>query len=68
MAALYCRWLHLEQRSFKMSPQQYMDKLDGVASLVNALGQTNKVGHLPVSIQLHCMIMRNASMRNASSR
>eukprot|EP00775_Hariotina_reticulata_P001439 gene1439-1780_t len=36
-------WLHLEQRSFKMSPQQYMDKLDGVAALVNALGQTNKV-------------------------
>jgi len=33
----------LEQRSFKMSPQQYMDKLEGVAALVNALGQTDKV-------------------------
>ncbi|GIL92528.1 hypothetical protein Vretifemale_20045 [Volvox reticuliferus] len=36
-------WNHLEQRSFKLSEQQYMEKLDGVAYLVGALGQTDKV-------------------------
>ncbi|GLI69234.1 hypothetical protein VaNZ11_013809 [Volvox africanus] len=36
-------WSHLEQRSFKLTEQQYMEKLDGVAYLVGALGQTDKV-------------------------
>lgn len=36
-------WLHAEQASFKMTPQQYMEKLDSVAQLVNVLGQTDKV-------------------------
>ncbi|GIL51746.1 hypothetical protein Vafri_7671 [Volvox africanus] len=36
-------WNHLEQRSFKLTEQQYMEKLDGVAYLVGALGQTDKV-------------------------
>jgi hypothetical protein len=35
----------MEQRSFQqtMSEAQYMEKLDGVATLVNLLGQTDKV-------------------------
>ncbi|PNW85680.1 hypothetical protein CHLRE_03g197850v5 [Chlamydomonas reinhardtii] len=36
-------WTHLEQRSFKLTEAQYMEKLDGVAYLVGALGQTDKV-------------------------
>lgn len=36
-------WLHLEQQSFKMTYDQYMEKLEGVAALVNILGQTDKV-------------------------
>jgi len=36
-------WQHLEQRSFKMSEETYMEKLDSVAYLVNVLGQTTKV-------------------------
>ncbi|GFR40741.1 hypothetical protein Agub_g1351, partial [Astrephomene gubernaculifera] len=36
-------WSHLEQRSFKLTEQQYMEKLDGVAYLLGALGQTNVV-------------------------
>ncbi|KAG2498067.1 hypothetical protein HYH03_003827 [Edaphochlamys debaryana] len=36
-------WTHLEQRSFKMTEAQYMDKLDSVAFLVGALGQADKV-------------------------
>ncbi|KAF6258579.1 hypothetical protein COO60DRAFT_1518042 [Scenedesmus sp. NREL 46B-D3] len=36
-------WLHLEQRSFKMSVEQYTEKLEGVAAMVNVLGQTDKV-------------------------
>lgn len=36
-------WTHLEQRSFKLTEEQYMDKLDGVAYLIGALGQTDRV-------------------------
>uniref|UniRef100_A0A383VWH4 Uncharacterized protein n=1 Tax=Tetradesmus obliquus TaxID=3088 RepID=A0A383VWH4_TETOB len=36
-------WLHLEQQSFKMSVEQYTEKLDGIAAMVNVLGQTDKV-------------------------
>ena len=36
-------WVHQEQRSFKMTEEQYMDKLDSIAMLVNRLGQTDKV-------------------------
>jgi hypothetical protein len=36
-------WLHAEQASFKMTREQYQDKLDSVAQLVNVLGQTDKV-------------------------
>lgn len=42
--SLNIMWLHLEQASFKMTREQYMDKLDSVAALVNVLGQTDKVG------------------------
>lgn len=41
--ALNIMWLHLEQRSFQLTPEQYEEKLDGVAQLVNILGQTDKV-------------------------
>ncbi|KAF8064549.1 hypothetical protein HT031_003349 [Scenedesmus sp. PABB004] len=41
--SLNIMWLHAEQRSFKMSPSQYAEKLEGVAALCNALGQTDKV-------------------------
>lgn len=37
------RWQHLEQRSFKMTEAQYMDKVDSVAYMVNVLGQTARV-------------------------
>eukprot|EP00200_Dunaliella_tertiolecta_P002289 CAMPEP_0202352704 /NCGR_PEP_ID=MMETSP1126-20121109/8784_1 /ASSEMBLY_ACC=CAM_ASM_000457 /TAXON_ID=3047 /ORGANISM="Dunaliella tertiolecta, Strain CCMP1320" /LENGTH=312 /DNA_ID=CAMNT_0048944957 /DNA_START=140 /DNA_END=1078 /DNA_ORIENTATION=- len=36
-------WQHLEQRSFKMTEAQYIDKVDSVAYMVNVLGQTEKV-------------------------
>ncbi|KAG2433568.1 hypothetical protein HYH02_012685 [Chlamydomonas schloesseri] len=36
-------WTHLEQRSFKLTEAQYMEKLDGVVYLIGALGQTDKV-------------------------
>jgi hypothetical protein len=42
--SLNIMWLHAEQASFKMSTQQYQEKLDSVAALVNVLGQTDKVG------------------------
>jgi hypothetical protein len=41
--ALNIMWTHLEQRSFKMTEEQYMEKLDAVATMVNVLGQTDKV-------------------------
>jgi hypothetical protein len=44
--SLNIMWLHAEQASFKMSPQQYQEKLDSVAALVNVLGQTDKVGRV----------------------
>lgn len=37
-------WLYMGQRSFKLTPEQYAEKLDGAARLVNLLGQTDKVG------------------------
>lgn len=37
-------WIHLEQRSFQLTEEQYMEKLDGIAYLLNALEQTEKVG------------------------
>lgn len=42
--ALNIMWLHLGQRSFKLTAEQYAEKIDGVAQLVNVLGQTDKVG------------------------
>lgn len=36
-------WTHLEQKSFKMTEEQYSEKLDSIAYLVNVLGQTDKV-------------------------
>jgi hypothetical protein len=36
-------WLHLGQRSFQLTADQYAEKLDNVAQLVNVLGQTDKV-------------------------
>jgi hypothetical protein len=44
--SLNIMWLHAEQASFKMTQQQYREKLDGVAELVNVLGQTDKVSRL----------------------
>jgi hypothetical protein len=41
--SLNIMWLHLDQASFKMTEAQYVDKLDSVAALCNALGQTDKV-------------------------
>lgn len=41
--SLNIMWLHLEQQSFRMTAEQYMEKLEGVAAMVNALGQTDKV-------------------------
>lgn len=41
--SLNIMWLHADQASFKMTPQQYQEKLDSVAQLVNVLGQTDKV-------------------------
>ncbi|KIZ03911.1 hypothetical protein MNEG_4050 [Monoraphidium neglectum] len=41
--SLNIMWLHLGQRSFKLSPEQYAEKLAGVSQLVNVLGQTDKV-------------------------
>ncbi|KAI8467626.1 MAG: hypothetical protein J3K34DRAFT_523609 [Monoraphidium minutum] len=41
--ALNIMWLHLGQRSFKLTPEQYADKIDNIAQLVNVLGQTDKV-------------------------
>lgn len=43
LPGLNIMWLHLEQQSFKMTYDQYMEKLEGVAALVNILGQTDKV-------------------------
>lgn len=45
--SLNIMWLHVEQASFKMTQQQYREKLDSVAQLVNVLGQTDKVGPGP---------------------
>jgi hypothetical protein len=36
-------WVYMGQRSFKLTPEQYAEKLDGVAQLVNTLNQTDKV-------------------------
>ncbi|PNH04303.1 hypothetical protein TSOC_009553, partial [Tetrabaena socialis] len=36
-------WVHLGQRSFKLTEEQYMEKMEGAAYLVGALGQTDKV-------------------------
>jgi hypothetical protein len=35
-------WLYRGQRSFKLTREQYDEKVDAVAALVNALGQTDK--------------------------
>lgn len=45
LLGLNIMWLHLEQQSFKMTYDQYMEKLDSVAALVNVLGQTDKVSN-----------------------
>jgi hypothetical protein len=34
------QWLYSGQRSFRLTREQYADKLDSTAALVNALGQT----------------------------
>ncbi|GBF93357.1 hypothetical protein Rsub_06395 [Raphidocelis subcapitata] len=36
-------WLYRGQRSFKLTREQYDEKVDSIAALVNALGQTDKV-------------------------
>ncbi|KAL6746600.1 hypothetical protein V8C86DRAFT_1820329 [Haematococcus lacustris] len=41
--ALNIMWQHLEQRSFRMTEEQYMEKMDSVAYLVNVLDQTQLV-------------------------
>lgn len=38
-------WSYLEQRSFKMTADQYLEKMDSIAYLLNAVGQ---VGREPV--------------------
>jgi len=42
--SLNVMWLHLGQRSFQLTPEQYADKLDSIAQLINVLNQTDKVG------------------------
>ena len=41
--SLNVMWIYMGQRSFQLTPEQYDEKLEGVAALVNALGQTAKV-------------------------
>jgi hypothetical protein len=36
-------WQHLEQRSFRLTPEQYEEKTDSIAYMVNVLGQTQRV-------------------------
>lgn len=36
-------WTHLEQRSFQMTEEQYMEKLDGVAAMLDILQRSEKV-------------------------
>ena len=39
----HTQWLYLGQRSFRLTPEQYIEKLANTAALVNALGQTRLV-------------------------
>ncbi|MEW5302045.1 MAG: hypothetical protein WDW38_008676 [Sanguina aurantia] len=41
--ALNVMWTHLEQRSFQLTEEQYMEKMDGVSYRLNVLGQTTLV-------------------------
>lgn len=41
--SLNVMWQHLEQRSFKLTEAQYMEKLDGISYLLTALGQSEHV-------------------------
>ncbi|GAX81528.1 hypothetical protein CEUSTIGMA_g8956.t1 [Chlamydomonas eustigma] len=41
--SLNVMWSHLEQRSFKLTPEQYVEKLDSICYLLNAINQAEVV-------------------------
>lgn len=43
LVALNVMWLHLEQRSFKLTEDEYMEKLDSIAYLLNTADQAHVV-------------------------
>eukprot|EP01025_Chloroclados_australasicus_P025839 TRINITY_DN2572_c0_g1_i4.p1 TRINITY_DN2572_c0_g1~~TRINITY_DN2572_c0_g1_i4.p1 ORF type:complete len:261 (+),score=27.97 TRINITY_DN2572_c0_g1_i4:113-895(+) len=43
LVSLNIMWLYLEQQSFQMSPEQYLEKLEGIAYYLNAWGQQDTV-------------------------
>eukprot|EP01023_Acetabularia_acetabulum_P003421 TRINITY_DN11432_c0_g2_i3.p2 TRINITY_DN11432_c0_g2~~TRINITY_DN11432_c0_g2_i3.p2 ORF type:complete len:281 (+),score=43.27 TRINITY_DN11432_c0_g2_i3:57-899(+) len=43
LVSLNIMWLYLEQKSFSMTPEQYVEKLGGIAYYLNAWGQQDKV-------------------------
>lgn len=59
--SLNIMWLHAEQASFKMTREQYQDKLDSVAQLVNVLGQTDKVCVAQRSSSSKCSLLLPAT-------
>eukprot|EP01026_Neomeris_dumetosa_P069283 TRINITY_DN68382_c0_g1_i3.p3 TRINITY_DN68382_c0_g1~~TRINITY_DN68382_c0_g1_i3.p3 ORF type:complete len:177 (-),score=28.22 TRINITY_DN68382_c0_g1_i3:246-776(-) len=43
LVSLNIMWLFLEQQSFSMTPEQYLQKLDNIAYYLNIWGQQDKV-------------------------